>query len=763
MNSPFKTRRIKPEYDDKDESIRKAAKVIEKMQDEIEKLSKELAKQQYDNEYVIRENKQLEKQLSSMNKDINQVQDIKRQEKIQKQKFIHQKDILQNYTEGWIEQEKLYKQTIIQLQEQIKQITNDYQNLQQEYQEIMDQYRVKENGFSDTFKLIQQYEVENNKLKEKVLNYQNLEEELKQGFQMEFDTLKRITESILRQQQQRPVVTNQLREMGNQMKSIENQELYITAVVTDQLPFIQKIYHLLEERFRTLEESNFNDIIDKEIRQKKKLIESHQKLSNQHAQSLIIIRQLQKNNEGLQQQNNELKHIIKEVINKGQSNIPNLDQNLLDIGQFDDIHYNLAQIITKINRIKTLSDSQGGFNSQGQNSNSQLQRMPTQQSQSQRQQSIQSQRQNTNQSQQFQTQQSVGGKQLTKQDEDFLELQEQNQLLLEQLNQLTNEHTSTVQMLENALQELEGLNTIDKEMDIKDQQCQILEKENENFRNQINELEHIITQEHEELDAIKTQLEKKSLEFEKLELDFQEISLLYEQQKKKGTSSNEKQLEKYIENFLDQSALPIQQKKNEKQTTLKSKIDLMMGIFSIIIDSYNDFIQKIMVAFIVSAKNDVTLQRQLNQFDEEFHQLKLQRHKIGVIDYLDRLDQLKKILVTLVESELKKEHRQGPDQLSTLIHLHHKVAQKYLDQVNKSDSMKVEQIIRQNKCWKVLQQSHKIWKNQLLNFSEILYELGESLRGVSIQSESITSHSLQKLDEYLDQVDNKYLKMIQEL
>ena len=35
MNSPFKTRRIKPEYDDKDESIRKAAKVIEKMQDEV--------------------------------------------------------------------------------------------------------------------------------------------------------------------------------------------------------------------------------------------------------------------------------------------------------------------------------------------------------------------------------------------------------------------------------------------------------------------------------------------------------------------------------------------------------------------------------------------------------------------------------------------------------------------------------------------------------------------------------------------------------
>jgi len=62
-------------------------------------------------------------------------------------------------------------------------------------------------------------------------------------------------------------------------------------------------------------------------------------------------------------------------------------------------------------------------------------------------------------------------------------------------------------------------------------------------------------------------------------------------------------------------------------------------------------LQKLLVTFLVTRDN-----RSLAGFEKDFQELKSNRHNLGILDYLDKLECLKNQLLGIVEKELKCEY-----------------------------------------------------------------------------------------------------------
>ncbi|CAD8164021.1 unnamed protein product [Paramecium octaurelia] len=694
------------QIEDQDEQIEKATKVIETLTAEIETQQKEIIRLKYENEYLNSQNKILEKEKLALQKESNNIDTIKKCEIRQKQINVNQKEKIEKFQTLWAQQELNYNNTIIELNENIKLLQQQNEEKQNDLELLYKQSQQQQLAINQVMEILEQKEQELQQLNSYLNNQKENTDNFSTIYKQDIENLKKFTENLFIQSDKN--IIKQVNKNKASKNNTSSKDLNQTHQMAQQYKEEQK------------DESHIYDII---LRQSKYINEIYTKLQNtisneQLSEFIVQVNYMRQYFEIMQNKiqdiNVERNIIYQAYLNLAQQtktqqsyieqlltmikNYQNTNNNndVEDINKIEVLDINILEPVNE-NMQKLLSSYQSSLIAKDEEKMSlEHQNVKLQQKidllQTQQQQQLQT----SQQSQQLVTLLQNPKKQ-TKNNSNVSKmesLEKENQLLIEQLNELSKEHEETVKMLDKAITQLE-------------QQTETIQK----FEQEQN-----------------TKLKSKN-------------SFIETQQP--TTQVIESQIDKFLESC---SLLPPLKSQTD---SVVQKTNILIDLVTMLTDSQHDILQKLLVTFLVTRDN-----KSLQGFEKDFATLKSIRHNIGILDYLDQLECLKNDLLNIIEKELKCEYA-IPYGKSILIQVLNLIAQKYMEIVQK-DTQSIEKQMKKYKNHIVIYKMYKQWKECILDFSEIIFEIIESIDHIGQpQFESKLNQQIEKLNyNFIDNFDD---------
>ncbi|CAD8156130.1 unnamed protein product [Paramecium pentaurelia] len=695
------------QIEDQDEQIEKATKVIETLTAEIETQQKEIIRLKYENEYLNSQNKILEKEKLALQKESNNIDTIKKCEIRQKQINVNQKEKIEKYQTLWSQQELNYNNTIIELNENIKQLQLQNEEKQNDLELLFKQSQQQQLAINQVMEILEQKEQELQQLNQYLNNQKENTDNFSTLYKQDIENLKKFTENLFIQSDKNIIM--QINKNKTSKNNTLSKDINQTHQIAQQYKEEQK------------DESHIYDII---LRQSKYINEIYTKLqntiSNEQLSEFIVqvnyMRQyfeiMQNKIQDINVERNIIHQAYMNLVQQNKTQQSYIEQLLMMIKNYQNNNNNEVEMINNINQLDiNILDP----------INENMQKL-------------------------LSTYQSS----LITKDEEKMSLERQNVKLQQKLDQLQSQQQQLMQTSQQSQQLVSLLQNPKKQVKNNNNnvnnKMESLEKENQQLIEQLNEL----SKEHEEtvkmLDKAITQLEQQTETIQKFEQE-QNNKLKSKNSFIETQQPTTQLIESQIDKFLESCSL-LPPLKSQSDSVVQ-KTNILIDLVTMLTDSQHDILQKLLVTFLVTRDN-----KSLQGFEKDFSTLKSIRHNIGILDYLDQLECLKNDLLNIIEKELKCEYA-IPYGKSILIQVLNLIAQKYMEIVQK-DTQSIEKQMKKYKNHIVIYKMYKQWKECILDFSEIIFEIIESIDHIGQpQFESKLNQQIEKLNyNFIDNFDD---------
>ncbi|CAD8077545.1 unnamed protein product [Paramecium sonneborni] len=685
------------QIEDQDEQIEKATKVIETLTAEIENQQKEIIRLKYENEYLNSQNKILEKEKLTLLKESNNIDTIKKCEIRQKQINVNQKEKIEKFQNLWAQQELNYNNTIIELNENIKQLQLQNEEKSNDLELLYKQGQQQQLAINQVMEILEQKEQELQQLNQYLNNQKENQDYFSSQYKQDIENLKKFTENLFIQSDKNIVMQinknknqrngssqkdiNQTNQIAQQYKEEQKDELLIYDIILRQSNYINEIYAKLQNTISNEQLSEFIVQVNY-MRQYYEIIQDQ--IQEINTERNIIYQAYQNLVQQSKTQQSYIEQLV--IIIKNYQN----SQNNLDIEEINNIQQLDFKILNPINEY--------------------MQKI-------------------------LQSHQSI----LLAKDEERISLERQNQKLQQKLDQIQSQQQQQMQNSQQSQQLVSLLQNPKKSVKSNNNQnkMELLEKENLQLIEQLNEL----SKEHEEtvkmLDKAITQLEQQTETIQKFELE-QNNKMKNKNSFIETQQPTTQLIESQIDKFLESCSLLTPLK--SQPDSVVQKTNILIDLVTMLTDSQHDILSKLLVTFLVTRDN-----KSLQGFEKDFSTLKSIRHNVGILDYLDQLECLKNDLLNIIEKELKCEYA-IPYGKSILIQVLNQIAQKYMEIVQK-DTQSIEKEMKKYKNHIIIYKMYKQWKECILDFSEIIFEIIESIDHIGQpQFENKLNRQIEKLN-----------------
>ncbi|CAD8078286.1 unnamed protein product [Paramecium sonneborni] len=694
------------QIEDQDEQIEKATKVIETLTAEIENQQKEIIKLKYENEYLNSQNKILEKEKFTLLKESNNIDTIKKCEIRQKQINVSQKEKIEKFQTLWSQQELNYNNTIIELNENIKQLQLQNEEKQNDLDLLYKQGQQQQLAINQVMEILEQKEQELQQLNLYLNNQKEDQNNFSSQYKQDIENIKKFTENLFIQSDKNIIMQinkskiskqgssykdiNQTHQIAQQYKEEQKDESHIYDIILKQSKYINEIFTKLQNTISNEELSEFIVQVNYMRQHFEILKDQIQEFSTERNIIYQAYLNLVQQSKTYQSYIEQLMMMIKNYQNS---------KNNIDIEEINNMEYLDFNILEPINdNIRKL----------------------------------------------LQIQQPI----LIAKDEERMSLERSNLKLQQKLDQIQSQQQQQMQnsqqsqqlvsLFQNPKKSVKNNNNLNK--------MESLEKENLQLIEQLNEL----SKEHEEtvkmLDKAITQLEHQTETIQKFELE-QNNKIKNKNSFIETQQPTTQLIESQIDKFLQSCSLLTPLK--SQPDNIVQKTNILIDLVTMLTDSQHDILQKLLVTFLVTRDN-----KKLQVFEKDFSTLKSIRHNIGILDYLDQLECLKNDLLNIIEKELKCEYA-IPYGKSILIQVLNFIAQKYMEIVQQ-DTQSIEKQMKKQKNHIIIYKMYKQWKECILDFSEIIFEIIESIDHIGQpQFESKLKKQIEKLNyNFLDNFDD---------